>query len=150
MKQGTLTLHIPGREELYWMATVVATGLIWMLLRDQSMGQSRIYVTAGTALVMILLKLTLLRHWHTRRVDWTLDEEKLTLDGAEFFRSAIHQVSCRRGNGGADSWILTFLADNRAVKCYSLMKGKKADTAASAQALKELATALDPKSVEEE
>lgn len=145
MKQGTLTLHIPGRSELYWMGSVVITGLIWILLGGEDLGTGRLAITLATAAILILLRLTVLRRWHIRTVQWSLDDEKLVLDGSVFFRSAIRSVSCRQGNGGKDSWILTIEADNRVARCYSLMGGK--EMSASAQALKELARALDPKSV---
>lgn len=147
MKKGTLTLYIPGREELYWMAAVVVTGLCYMVLRERGMGRNGVYIAAGVAVVLILLKFTLLRHWHIRTVDWTLDEDRLVLGGEEIPRSSLTHVSCRQGRGGPHSWILTLVSGRRQVRCYSLMKGK--DAPASARAMQELALALDPNSVEE-
>lgn len=148
MKQGTLTLHIPGREELYWMAAVVITGLCYMVLRERGMGMRGVYIAAGVAAVLILLKFTLLRRWHVRTVNWTLDGERLMLGEEEIPLSSLTKVSCRRGRGGPDSWILTLVSGRRQVRCYSLMKGK--DAPASARAMQELALALDPNSVEQE
>ena len=147
MKKGTLTLYIPGREELYWMAAVVITGLCYMVLRERGMGRTGIYIAAGVAAVLILLKFTLLRRWHVRTVSWTLDGERLMLGEEEIPLSSLTKVSCRQGRGGPDSWILDLVSGRRQVRCYSLMKGK--DAPASARAMQELALALDPNSVEQ-
>lgn len=147
MKKGTLTLYIPGREELYWMAAVVITGLCYMVLRERGMGRTGIYIAAGVAAVLILLKFTLLRRWHVRTVNWTLDGERLMLGEEEIPLSSLTKVSCRQGRGGPDSWILDLVSGRRQVRCYSLMKGK--DAPASARAMQELALALDPNSVEQ-
>lgn len=139
MKKGSLILRETGQEELYWIALIVITGLLWTKTEGVLEEQGRIALTLGAAAVMAAAKFTILHARHIRRVDWSLDDLTLTLGDKAIPLSTIRSAGLQPGRLNQNALTLIIRAEHT-VRCASLTGGKELE--ASVQGVKELGYAL--------
>lgn len=139
MKKGSLIIRETGQEELYWIALIVITGLLWTKTEGVVGERVRIALTLGAASAMAVIKFTILRNRHIRRVDWSLDGLTLTLGDKAIPLSAIRSAGLQPGRLNQNTMTLIIRAEHT-VRCASLTGGKELE--ASVQGVKELGYAL--------
>ena len=135
MQKGTLLVKVNGREEGYWFVVLMAC---WAIVAAATyLGFENEGLTAACTIVCIAaaVRYTLLRTWHIRTVEWSLDEENLTLDGKTIPRKDISKVFFQRNKMSTSSWYLNIRAD-RNIRLESLSnKSQKAESVATLEAL---------------
>ena len=139
MRQGDLILRETGLEELYWIGLILATGLLWTKTEGLLGDQLRIALLAGLAAVMVIVKFTLLRTWHIRRVAWTLDRRQLTVGDKTVPLSAIAVAGLQPGRLNKNTLTLVIKADHT-LRLSSLTRGKELEQ--SVQGIRDLGYAL--------
>ena len=141
MEKGTRLVKVNGREEGYWIAVVAACWAVMSLTSHLHFDNVGIAAAGIILCAAALVRFTLLRTWHIRTVEWTLDEDTLTLDGEVIPRNTIVKVFFERNKLSSSSWYLNIRTD-RNIRLESLSSRKQ--KAASVASLEVLAYALRP------
>ena len=139
MKQGELILRDAGKDELYWIVLILLAGLAWTKTEGLLPEQTRLWLTAGVAAAMVILRLTALRRWHIRRESWTLQNGVLQVGSKAIPLADIRSAGLKPGVLTKGSWTLIVRAD-RTHRFASLTSG--AEKASSVQGIQDLGYAI--------
>ena len=135
MQKGTLLVKVNGREEGYWFVILMACWAIVAAATYLGFENEGLIAACAILCIAAAVRYTLLRTWHIHTVEWSLDEENLTLDGKIIPRKDISKVFFQRNKMSTSSWYLNIRA-NRNIRLESLSnKSQKAESVATLEAL---------------